>query len=83
MDEGHGDEGTGTGGAPGTGAVDPLVRPPVIVRPDTLPQTRPVDMDGTTVELDPPTLALSWWDRAWAWLFGILARGLRPEGDRL
>lgn len=54
-----------------------------VVRPDTLPQPRPVDMDGSTVELDPVPVELSRWDRAWAWLFGLLARWLRPESDRL
>jgi len=48
----------------------------MIVRPNTLPEPRPVDMEGSPVELDPKPLTLSWWNRAWAWLFGaaILTR---------
>ena len=55
----------------------------MIVRPNTLPEPRPVDMDGLPVDLDPKPIELSWWDRAWEWLFGAVSRGLRPESDRL
>ena len=55
----------------------------MIVRPNTLPDPRPGDLEGSPVELDPTPIALSWWNRAWAWLFGAVSRGLRPESDRL
>ena len=53
----------------------------MIVRPNTLPEPRPVDMEGSPVDLDPPEP--SWWDRAWVWLFGAAIGGLTREGDRV
>ena len=52
----------------------------MIVRPNTLPEPRPVDMDGLPVDLDPKPIELSWWDRAWEWLFGAAIGGLTRKG---